>query len=424
MTDRNQAVERVFRDESGRILARLARVLGDLELADDVMQDAFASALEHWPVEGVPDHPAAWITTVARRKAIDRIRRRRAVGDDALLGQLASHRESSDVLDERIDSGVPDDRLRLIFTCCHPALGCESQVALTLRTLGGLTSAQIARAFLLPESTLAQRLVRAKRKIKDAAIPYRVPPDHLLPERVEAVLAVVYLIFNEGYCATEGESAIRDDLCAEANRLAQLVCELMPDEPEAMGLWALLLFQHSRRAARTSPDGDVILLDDQDRSLWDQDAIAKGRSVLDRAMAHRRVGAYQLQAAIASMHCATQSADQTDWPAIVRLYEALRAIADSPVVALNHGVAVAMSDGPDRGLELIDQLGRGGALDGYLYYHAARADLLRRLDRIVDARAAYHRALQLAGNDPDRRFIQRRIAECGSNASSNDYSAS
>lgn len=416
MTDRNQAVERVFRDESGRILARLARVLGDLELADDVMQDAFASALEHWPTEGVPDHPAAWITTVARRRAIDRIRRRRSVGDDALLGQLSAPQESLEVLDERIDSGVPDDRLRLIFTCCHPALGREAQVALTLRTLGGLTSTQIARAFLLPESTLSQRLVRAKRKIKDAAIPYRVPPDHLLPERVESVLAVIYLIFNEGYCATDGESAIRDDLCGEAKRLAQLVSELMPDEPEAMGLWALLLFQDSRRAARMSADGDVILLDDQDRSLWDQDAIARGRQVLDRAMAHRRVGAYQLQAAIASVHCAAERADQTDWLAIVKLYEALRAVTDSAVVALNHAVAVAMADGPIRGLELIDEFGRGGGLDEYLFYHAARADLLRRLDRIADAHTAYERALQLAGNDADRRFIQRRIGECESNA--------
>ncbi len=401
-------------------MATLIRVLGDFDLAEEAVQEAFVTALEVWPSRGVPDNPGAWITTTARNRAIDRLRRRRRLRDkteelaretaiEADLAAIEPRGGGAEAADD--DMPFTDDRLRLIFTCCHPALPMDGRIALTLRTLGGLTTPEIARAFLVPEATLAQRLVRAKRKIHDAGIPYRVPPRDLLPERLDGVLKVLYLVFNEGYAASSGDALVRRELSAEAIRLARTVVSLLPDEPEATGLLALMLLHDARRDARVGPDGDLVLLEDQDRSRWDQGAIAEGRALIGAVLPARRVGPYLLQAAIAALHDEAPDATTTDWAQIAALYRALVDLDPSPVVRLNHAVAVAFADGPDVGLAMMKGLADEGALATYPYLHAARADLLRRLGRRSEAASAYRRALEVTSNRPERTFLSSRLRE-------------
>jgi RNA polymerase sigma-70 factor (ECF subfamily) len=402
-----EVVGRLFRQEQGRAVATLIRVLRDFDLAEEVVQDAFVRALETWPRDGTPRNPGAWITTTAKRRAIDRLRRDENLRRKTEALQRISELEALGGSEDDV-SGIPDDRLRLIFTCCHPALPMDARVALTLRTLGGLTTGEIARAFLVPEPTMAQRLVRAKRKIQGAGIPYRVPPPELLPERLPGVLAVVYLVFNEGYATTSGP-LVRADLCEEAIRLARVLDGLMSKEPEVPGLLALLLLQDSRRDARVDAAGDLVLLEDQDRARWDHDEIDEGLATLDRAMAARRPGPYQVQAAIAALHARAPRPEDTDWPQIAALYGGLVQMTPSPVVELNRAVAVAMADGPERGLPLVEAL--GGRLEGYHPFHSARADLLRRLGRRAEAADAYRRALELVPNPSQRTFLERRLGE-------------
>jgi RNA polymerase sigma-70 factor (ECF subfamily) len=415
--DARAVAERLFREESGRAVATLIRLTGDFDLAEEAVQEAFVIALERWPRDGLPANPGAWITTTSRNRAIDRLRRARRLAEKepALRRQAEIDAELAAVEPTGEDemSPIADDRLRLIFTCCHPALSLEAQVALTLRTLGGLTTPEIAHAFLVPEPTLAQRLVRAKHKIRDAGIPYRVPPDHLLPERLDAVLRVLYLVFNEGYSASTGDALVRRELCGEAIRLGRVLVELMPDEPEALGLLALMLLHDARREARVGVGGELVLLEDQDRSRWDPARIAEGATLVERALRLRRPGPYQVQAAIAAVHDEAPTAAETDWAQIALLYETLEALEPSPVVELNRAVAIAMVDGPARGLQLLEAIEASGSLADYHLLYAARADLLRRLDRRGEAALAYRRAYQLAGNEVERGFLARRLAEVG-----------
>jgi RNA polymerase sigma-70 factor (ECF subfamily) len=414
--DVQQVVERIFRAEHGRVAASLIATLRDFDLAEEAIQEAYAVALERWPTDGLPPNPVAWITTTARRKAIDAWRRERArVQKYAVL--FEPNMTDANNPDADTDGSIVDDRLRLIFTCCHPALNLDAQVALTLRTLGGLSTTEIARALLVPEPTLGQRLVRAKRKIRDAGIPYQVPPDHLLPERLDAVLAVVYLIFNEGYSASLGEALIRRELCAEAIRLGRALAELMPDEPEVSGLLALMLLHDARRDARTAPDGGPVLLADQDRSRWDSAEIADGLRLVERSLRLGKPGAYKLQAAIAALHAEAPTADATDWHQITALYEILALVNPSPVVELNRAAAVAMAEGPEAGLALMDRPELAEPLETYRWLHAARAELLRRLERFDEASQAYRRALELCDNAAERAHLERRLAEVRSTAS-------
>ncbi len=412
MTDElRSTADAIFRRESGKIIAGLIRVSGSFDLAEEAMQDAFAAALVSWE-NGIPDNPAAWITAVARRKLIDYARRERTRLDkqDQLLYETETSTSAQDPIGDA-DMSFPDDRLRLIFTCCHPALNREAQVALTLRTLGGLTTPEIARAFLVPEPTLAQRLVRAKRKIQDAHIPYEVPDDRALPERLSSVQTVIYLIFNEGYTATAGDALIRRELCAEAIRLARTLGELMPGQPENLGLLALMLLHDSRRDARVNAAGELVPLEEQDRSAWHRDQIEEGLRLVASALQMGRPGPYQLQAAIVAVHAEAATSAQTDWKQIAALYQALLQMNGSPVVAMNHAVAVAMSEGIETGLSLLDKLGSSGELNSYHLYYAARADLLRRIGSRERALEAYDRALALTTNAVERRYLRRRIAE-------------
>jgi RNA polymerase sigma-70 factor (ECF subfamily) len=409
--DARRAVDAVYRAESRRVLATLIRLLGDFDLAEEALHDAFAAALERWPRDGVPANPRSWLVSAGRFRAIDAIRRRARF--DARMGDVAAELESA-VPDPDLpdDEGIEDDRLRLIFTCCHPALSPDARVALTLREVCGLTTEEIARAYLTGAPTLAQRIVRAKAKIRDARIPYQVPARAELPERLDAVLHVVYLVFNEGYSASSGASLTRADLSGEAIRLGRLLAELLP-EPEVLGLLALMLLHESRRVARATHDGELVLLADQDRASWNREMIAEGQALVERAIRSRRFGPYTLQAAISAVHAEAATADATDWPQIVGLYDVLMRADPSPVVELNRAAAVAMRDGPAAGLALIDALLARGELADYHLAHSARADLLRRLGRTAEARDAYARALALARQEPERRFIERRMGEMG-----------
>jgi RNA polymerase sigma-70 factor, ECF subfamily len=412
MSQPSEILGQVFREEYGRIIATLIRLSGSFDLAEDSLQEAFTSAVTTWEKAGTPRNPGAWLTTVAHRKLLDAVRREKTKSDKQPELEYETQRlhsfDEPVLVEETVE--YPDDRLRLIFTCCHPSLNREAQVALTLRTLGGLTTTEIARAFLLPEPTLAQRLVRAKSKIRLAHIPYEVPKIEILAQRLASVQAVIYLIFNEGYSATAGDNLVRRDLCAEAIRLGRVLCELS-DEPENLGLLALMLLQDSRRNARTNERGELVTLAEQDRSLWDRKEIDEGLRLVERALPMHRVGNYQLQATIAAVHAEAKAAGETDWPQIVALYKELMRINSSPVVALNHAAAVAMSEGFEKGLGLIDEADADGKLEQYYLFHAARADLLRRLNRLQEAQAAYLSALALTTNLVEQQFIRRRLSE-------------
>jgi RNA polymerase sigma-70 factor (ECF subfamily) len=412
MPDSAGALERVFLQERGRILATLIRLLGgDFDRAEDALASALEAALRQWPREGQPENPRAWLIRVARNKAADDARRQARAERRALQAQDDTFEPEQERDDSSLEDAVQDDRLRLIFTCCHPALPLESQVALTLRTLGGLSTEEIARAFLVPTATMAKRLVRAKDKIRVARIPYRVPDEDELPDRLAAVMTVVYLVFNEGYAATSGDALVRRDLAAEAIRLGRLLCELLPHRAAPRGLLALMLLHDSRRDARLSTGGDIILLHDQDRTRWDRAEIDEGLALIEATLRAGPPDAYALQAAIAALHARAASADDTDWAQITALYAALHAVSPSPVVRLNHAVAAAMSDGPATGLRLLDALAEEGALPAFHLLAAARADMLRRLDRHAEAADAYREALALVGNDPERRFLESRLAD-------------
>jgi RNA polymerase sigma-70 factor (ECF subfamily) len=408
-----ETIDAIYNAESRRVLATLIRLLGDFDLAEEALQDAFTEALVQWPRMGMPNNPRAWLVSTGRFKAIDQLRHR-ARSEEIPLEPLVEQLTANPNREAELDAAeVEDDRLRLIFTCCHPALSLEARIALTLREVCNLTTEQIALAFLTTPPTLAQRIVRAKAKIRDARIPFEVPSQNELPDRLDAVLGVIYLVFNEGYYPSSGESATRPDLSSEAIRLGRLLLELLP-EPEVVGLLALMLLHESRQRARTSPTGDLVLLEDQDRSLWDRDLIAEGQSLVEKALSSRRIGPYTLQAAIAAVHAEAPTAAATDWAEIVSLYDVLMRVSPSPVVELNRAAAVAMRDGPLAGLELIDAILARGDLADYHLAHAAQAELCRKLGKTAQARASYERALALAHQEPERRFLERRLVELGS----------